>query len=278
VKRDSIFYKIFKQCPSLLFELVEQPPLQAQDYGFESIEVKETAFRMDGVFTPPDHATAKIVFFAEVQFQTDEDLYYRFNSELWLFLRHHIHDYDDWFGVIIFPSRKLEPSKLAIHRSMLNGGQIQRVYLDELGDLREQPLGIGLMLLTMKEDSEAVESAQYLIEKATEQAESRIIDLVTTIIVYKFENLSQEEIQAMLGLGTQEPRAIREAEAKGEAKGREEEARSLVLRLLNRRLRKIPKQLLAKVQKLSLAQTEALGEALLDFTTVADLKTWLQDQ
>jgi len=86
----------------------------------------------------------------------------------------------------------------------------------------------------------------------------------------------------MLGLGTQEPRAIREAKAEAwtqaEAKGREEEARSLVLRLLNRRLRKIPKQLLAKIEKLSLVQTEALGEALLDFTTVTDLKTWLHDQ
>jgi len=58
----------------------------------------------------------------------------------------------------------------------------------------------------------------------------------------------------------------------------QEEARSLVLRQLNRRLRKIPKQLLAKIEKLSLEQTEALGEALLNFTTVTDLKTWLHDQ
>jgi len=271
VKRDSIFYQIFKQSPSLLFELVEEPPPQAQDYQFESIEVKETAFRMDGVFTPPDNAASKTVFFAEVQFQADPKLYYRFNSEVWLFLRHHIQDYDDWFGVIIFPSRKLEPSKLAIHRSMLNGGQLQRVYLDELGDLREQPLGIGLMLLTMKEDTEAVESAQYLIEKATEQSESRIIDLVTTIIVYKFENLSQEEIQAMLGLGTQEPRAIREAKAEA----RQEEAQSLVRKQLNWRLGEIPEELLSQIQNLSLEQTEALAQALLGFDTVADLEAWL---
>jgi len=105
VKRDSIFYKIFQQSPSLLFELVEQPPPQAQDYQFESIEVKETSFRIYGVFTPPENAESKIVFLAEVQFQKDEELYYRFNSELWLFLRHHPNTYDDWFGIIIFPSR-----------------------------------------------------------------------------------------------------------------------------------------------------------------------------
>jgi len=156
---------------------------------------------------------------------------------------------------------------------MLNGGQLKTVYLEEMGDLREQPLGIGLMLLTMKEGSAAIEAAKFLTEKATEQSEPRIIDLVTTVIVYKFENLSRKEIQAMLGLGTQEPRAIREAKAEG----REEEARSLVLRLLNRRFSKISKPLLSKIETLSLEQTEALSEAVLDFTTIADLKTWLQN-
>lgn len=42
MKRDSIYYQIFKRFPGLLFELVEDPPLQAQKYQFESIEVKET--------------------------------------------------------------------------------------------------------------------------------------------------------------------------------------------------------------------------------------------
>lgn len=79
---------------------------------------------------------------------------------------------------------------------MLNGGQLKTVYLEEMGDLREQPLGIGLMLLTMKEGSAAIEAAKFLTEKATEQSEPRIIDLVTTVIVYKFENLSRKEIQA----------------------------------------------------------------------------------
>ncbi|WP_292833099.1 DUF2887 domain-containing protein [Nostoc sp. JL33] len=43
MKRDSIYYQIFKRFPGLLFELVDHPPLQAQNYRFESLEVKETA-------------------------------------------------------------------------------------------------------------------------------------------------------------------------------------------------------------------------------------------
>lgn len=33
---------------SSIFELVDQPPPEASGYQFESVEVKETAFRIDG--------------------------------------------------------------------------------------------------------------------------------------------------------------------------------------------------------------------------------------
>ena len=50
MRRDSIFYKLFKQFPGLLFELVDEPPPEAENYQFESVEVKETAFRIDESF------------------------------------------------------------------------------------------------------------------------------------------------------------------------------------------------------------------------------------
>lgn len=62
-----------------------------------------------------------------------------------------------------------------------------------------------------------------MLQLAQQQSEQAIIDLVMTIIVYKFSNLSREEIQAMFGLNLEEPRAIREAEEEGE--------RNVVLRL-----------------------------------------------
>ena len=272
MRRDSIFYKLFKQFPGLLFELVDSPPTAAEQYQFESVEVKETAFRMDGVFLPPDNAAEQIVFFAEVQFQKDEDLYFRFFSELSLFLHRHPIRYDDWSGVIIFGSRSLEPSNLKIHRSLLSGEQVHRVYLDELGDVQQQPLGLGLMLLTIKEEQEAINTAKFLLAQAQEQSAKEIIDLITTIIVYKFTNLSRQEIITMLGLDLEEPRAIREAKEQG----REQEAVSLVMRQLNRRLGIISQDLLSQVQLLSLSQIETLGEDLLDFTTVNDLQQWLQ--
>jgi predicted transposase YdaD len=63
MRRDSIFYQLFRQFPALLFELLPQPPARANEYIFESVEVKETSFRIDGVFLPPD--PSGIVYFCE---------------------------------------------------------------------------------------------------------------------------------------------------------------------------------------------------------------------
>ncbi|WP_411267975.1 DUF4351 domain-containing protein [Nostoc sp. PA-18-2419] len=74
----------------------------------------------------------------------------------------------------------------------------------------------------------------------------------------------------MLGLNREEPRAIREAKEEGE--------RKVILRQLNRRVGNIPDAVLSQIQGLSVEQLEALGDALLDFSTLADLERWLQGQ
>jgi hypothetical protein len=52
----------------------------------------------------------------------------------------------------------------------------------------------------------------------------------------------------------------------------------LVLRLFNRRIGEIDTSLIELIQGLSIEQLENLGEALLDFSSVADLETWLNQQ
>jgi predicted transposase YdaD len=66
MRRDTIFYKIFAQSPTILFELLPQPPNRASEYTFDSVEVKETSFRIDGVFLPPDRSGT--IFFARFSF------------------------------------------------------------------------------------------------------------------------------------------------------------------------------------------------------------------
>jgi Domain of unknown function (DUF4351) len=69
------------------------------------------------------------------------------------------------------------------------------------------------------------------------------------------------------------------AERKGLRKGRREgqvlQSRSIALRQLTRRFGPLPVGISAAIETLSLPQLEDLSDALLDFTNVADLQTWL---
>ena len=87
VKTDSIFYQLFLTYPALFFELIGQPPELATAYEFKSVELKQTAFRIDGVFLPSSTTSTRPVYFGEVQFQRDPLLYHRFFAEIFLYLR-----------------------------------------------------------------------------------------------------------------------------------------------------------------------------------------------
>jgi predicted transposase YdaD len=77
-----------------------------------------------------------------------------------------------------------------------------------------------------------------------------------------------------------------QTEQKGKDKGRQEGRqegklegeRSLILRLLIRRIGDVSLDLQAQIQSLSLSQLESLGEALLDFSQPSDLVDWLKSQ
>jgi predicted transposase YdaD len=74
---------------------------------------------------------------------------------------------------------------------------------------------------------------------------------------------------------------IREAAQAGREEGREEGRRHAVevnLRQLQSRLRTLPATLVAQVSQLPLTSLDALSLALLDFTSQADLQTWLEQQ
>ena len=153
-----------------------------------------------------------------------------------MYLNRNRFQYDDWFCVVIFPSRSLEPSDQKTHRIYLNSNQVQRIYLDELGDPNQQPIGINLMQLTIAPDETMAEQAKQLIERVQLEEtdtlpKTEILDIITTIAVYKFSSLSREEVEAMLGLTLEQTRVYQEAIALGREK-REAEMLKLTVPLL----------------------------------------------
>ncbi len=171
MRRDSIFFRLFQQFPTLLFELVDDPPENADRYRFDSVGVKETKFEIDGVFLPPSGRKG-VVFFSEVQFQLDKKLYERLWSESSRYFYQNCNRFSDWQAVVIYPSRSMEQKNLHAHRSLLNGGQLQRVYLDELGDVEALPLGLAAMVLTTKTKKVMPGLAKGLVDRAKQEVDN----------------------------------------------------------------------------------------------------------
>jgi predicted transposase/invertase (TIGR01784 family) len=279
MRRDSIFYKLFQQSPTLLFELLTNPPINAGDYRFDSVAVKEPKFEIDGVFLPPENESAGVVYFCEVQFQKDEQLYERVIAESSLYFYRNRTRFSDWQVVVIYPSRNIEQTDIYPYRAWLNSEQMHRVYLDELGDIRGLPLGLALMVLTIIEEEQAPEVARYLLTRTQQEIPSpsnrAIIEILTTIMVYKFEQLSRMDVESMLGITLKETKVYREIKEEGREEGREEATANLITRQLTKRFGEISKEVRSQISSLPLSVLEDLSEALLDFTSLADLRSWL---
>ena len=276
MRRDSIFYRLFQQYPSLLFELLENPPEDASKYRFDSVAVKEPRFEIDGVFLPPENNNSGTVYFCEVQFQKDDKLYERVFAELFLYFYRNRHKFSNWEAVIIYPNRNTEQNETTPYNALLNSEQVHRIYLDELGDIRQLPLEIAVMLLTTVDKEQAPVEARHLLRRTQREvaqpSTQAIIELITTIVMYKFEQLSQKEVEEMLGITLKETRVYREIKEEG----RQEGERALIFRLLTKRVGELSSETRSQIESLSLEQLENLGEALLDFNSITDLQAWLK--
>ena len=293
MRTDSLFYELFNNSPGIFFELIGRNALEASSYEFRSVEVKEPNFRIDGVFVPSSNSSTQTVYFVEVQFQKDQLLYHRFFAELFLYLDQNPTT-QDWQAVVIYPRRSLEPDESNLHRALLDSPQVQRMYLDDLAAVAELSLGLGLVQLVVESEAQAANRARQLIEQSQQEAvaglsRQGIIELIQTIMVYKFPQLNREEIEDMLGLSElKQTRVYQEAREEGRQEGHQEghqegreqgmqeEGASLVLRQLARRVGQLSPEVRSHIQQLPLAQLEELGEALLDFGSMQDLTDWLQ--
>ena len=280
MKTDSLFYFLFQTAPGILFELLGESANLAVEYEFRSIELKQTAFRLDGVLLPRTFSSQKTIYFIEIQFQQDPYFYHRFFAEIFLFLRQNSQTIYCQ-AVVIFANRNIEPRITPIQQTLLDSEQVQRIYLEDLEDLDSDSLSIGLVQLIAVDSKQAITQAKNLLAQAQQETSSpltttTIIELIETIIVYKFPKLNREEIAQMLGLSElKQTRVYQDAYQEGRQEGRQEGECHLVLRLLTRHIESIPPEIETQIQALSISQLEALGDTLLDIESISDLQAWL---
>lgn len=132
-----------------------------------------------------------------------------------------------WHIVVIYPSRKIEREQNHHFGNILASSQVQRIYLDELEETVTGSLGVGVVKLVIKPETQAINLAKSLISQAKEEiTEAKIkqdlIDLIETIIVYKLPQKTRKEIEAMLGLSElKKTKVYQEALAEGEEIGQQ---------------------------------------------------------
>ena len=168
--------------------------------------------------------------FVEAQFQRDERLYERIFAEVALYFYRNRERFTNWQVIVIYPSRSTEQNDLLPHSSFLNGGQVHRIYLDELGDINQLPLWVSLMVLTTVDEDQAPEEAKQILGRAREMPPDKgrvIIDIVATIVSYRFGQISRQEVEKMLDITFEQTKVYQEIKAEGEA--------SVILRLLRKR-------------------------------------------
>jgi predicted transposase/invertase (TIGR01784 family) len=281
MRTDTIFYQLFQTFNTLLFELIGEPIENASGYKFQSVEVKEKAFRFDGIFCPIDNSQfdLKPIYFVEVQCQDKPDFYWDLMSEIGMYLRQY-KPKNDWKAISIFSKRAYDPNVLIHYAEFFESSRIVPIYLDELADVLStdtESLALGIIRLVIEKPKNAIALAKKLVATAKEQAE--ILKLIETVLVYKFPKLTRTEIEAMFTLSDlKQTRVYQDARQEGLQEGERVKAHSLVLRQLTRRFGKLNDQLTQSIQNLEIPKIDDLADQLLDFTTISDLENWLNCQ
>jgi predicted transposase/invertase (TIGR01784 family) len=262
MKTDSIFYNIFQEFPFVFFALLGIPTDTTNQYQFTSQEIKQLAFRLDGLFLPTIADSQLPFYIVEVQFQPDPNLYYRLFAELFIYLRQYQPPHP-WQLVVIYPNRQTERENSLHFQPILQLPNITRIYLNELTPPATGSLPIKLLQLIIEPETTAQNFARDLARQAQAEIDNitvreSFVNLLETIIVYKLPQKSREEIATMFNLSDlkqtrfyQDVFTEGKAEGKAEAKQRE---KASILRMANLGL---ATEQIATVLDLPLAEVEA---------------------
>lgn len=284
----------------MVFELAGLPVPDDLAYRFYAEEVKQTAFRLDGVLRPEGGRDHLPLIFVETQFQRRTNFYARWLASIFLYLFRHPGITRTWRAVVVFPDRATDSGAIAPYEPLLDCGLVHRIYLADLLDDPAPGFGARLVRLVVMDPAAMVTEARALLaETGPDHRRANTLDLIETILVYKFPNLSRDEIRIMLHLPDTKLKQTRfyqeafqegklegelegelkgklEGKLEGELKGKLQGELSLVLRLLKRRLGSLTAEQQARIQTLPSESLESLGEALLDFQANRDLDAWLK--
>jgi predicted transposase/invertase (TIGR01784 family) len=265
MKTDSFFYRFFREYRSAFFEMIGQGRQKARRYKFASVEVKELAFRFDGIFLPEFRADD--VYFVEVQFQKKRRFYPRFLAEIFVYLAQ-FKTTNDWRGVAIFPTRAIDPGVPRHYRELFEHGRVLRVYLDELPEEYLQKFPMNLLQLILDRQQNVLATVAKIArrmpaEMPEARAQDKFIELLVNLLLNKFPTLSRIEVEKMV-----EPLFSNVKKSRFYRELKEETAQELTPKIAQELTPKIAQELTPKIaqeSKREIAKELALRKMSLEF-------------
>jgi predicted transposase/invertase (TIGR01784 family) len=226
VKTDTLFYQLFQEFPWIFFQLIQQDQINLNAYQFIAPEIKQRSFRLDGLFKTTEEESDLPLYFVEAQFYYETDFYDRLFPSIFLYFSQYKPINSEWFVVVIFDRRSNDVTIPSRYREIASQ-RLQSIYLDEIED-NLSSIGLGIIKLIVESEERAGELARDLIERtqqefADNQNSKQLLELIETIVIYKFPQLSYEEIETMLNTEEiKQTRVYQDAKEEGKAEGKAE--------------------------------------------------------
>ena len=270
MKTDTLFYELFQIAPQTFFELIQVS--QPCPYRFESITVKASEKRIDGVLEPAFEGQP--IYFLEVQGFPDEVIYFRILREVMTYFeqRPKLKD-NDWQAAVFWLNKSNDPGIGTLRL-------LARKPTPLLEKLPETSLSLNVLRPLLAKNE--VEIRQNVIqwaenirqaENLDSAAEEKLIAVMSQLIEQKFRSLSYKELSQMLQL-----RPLSET-----ISGQEliKEERILLLGRMIRRKFALSDELTVAIKiELEKLETPVLGdlsEFILDMGTLEELERWITE-
>lgn len=279
MRTDALFYELFQTAPQTFFELLQITPVCA--YRFESITVKASEKRIDGVIEPTDEQQP--VYFLEVQAFPDDTIYWRTLREVATYFEQRPARNDNWQAVVLWLNKEDDPGLRTL--KPLTYKPASRLVAADLIKLLKQLPETSLVLNVLRPllAKSAREVRQHVVQwvenirqtpNLDPQTEEKLVAILSQLIEQKFKSLSYKELAAMLRL------TPLEETISGQELIKNERVKTLA-RLLARKF--ALSAALAEILQSELAQLEAatlaqLLDLVLDFVTYEQVEQWIADR
>ena len=279
MKTDPLFYELFQAAPQTFFELLQiQQPCP---YRFESITVKASEKRIDGVLEP--ELAGQTIYFLEVQAFPDEVIYWRVMREVATYFEQRPKlKGTPWQAIVLWLNQEDDPGfdTLVSLTQAANPRLVSADLPALLHTLDERSLVLNVLRPLLVDNEQEVR--QHVVEwvenirqapNLDQGTEERLISVLSQMIEEKFKTLNYKELREMLRLTPfRETASVQEV--------LKEDRVEMLANLIQVKFALKPElveQIQVDLQKLDLATLEVLFKQILRLETFEQFEYWIAD-